>query len=78
MSKFLLNPLLQISKALVNLKIQFLIWKFLDFSPADLAAHSVSGPASPLAVPPPQAETIPRRPIQPARWSRLHVECLPF
>jgi hypothetical protein len=26
---------------------------FLDFSPADLAAHSASGPASPLAASPP-------------------------
>jgi hypothetical protein len=41
---------------------------------ADLAAHSASGPASPLAAPPPQAETIPRRSIQPARWSRLREE----
>jgi hypothetical protein len=49
MSKFLLNLLLQISKALVNSKIQFLIQKFflLTFGPADLAAHSAFGPASP-------------------------------
>jgi hypothetical protein len=47
MSKFLLNLLLQISKALVNSKIQFLIQKFffLAFGPADLAAHSAFGPA---------------------------------
>jgi hypothetical protein len=45
---------------------------FLDFGAADLAAHSASGPASPLAAPPPKAETVPRRPIQPARRSRLH------
>jgi hypothetical protein len=59
MSKFLLNLLLQISKALVNSKIQFLIQKFcfLTFDPADLAAHSAFGPASPLASLPPQAET---------------------
>jgi hypothetical protein len=59
MSKFLLNLLLQISKALVNSKIQFLIQKlfFLTFGPADLAAHSAFGPASPLASLPPQAET---------------------
>jgi hypothetical protein len=64
MSKFLLNLLLQISKALVNSKIQILIQKFffLDFGPADLTAHSASGPASPLAVPLPQAETIPAGP----------------
>jgi hypothetical protein len=47
MSKFLLNLLVQISKALVNSKIQFLIQKFLSFAfgPADLAAHSTFGPA---------------------------------
>jgi hypothetical protein len=51
MSKFLLNLLLQISKALVNSKIQFLIQKylFIIFGPADLAAPSAFGPASPLA-----------------------------
>jgi hypothetical protein len=50
MSKFLLNLLLQIFKTLVNSKIQFLIHKFffLTFGPADLAAHSAFGPASPL------------------------------
>jgi hypothetical protein len=49
MSKFHLNLLVQISKALVNSKIQFLIRKFffLAFGPADLAAHSPSGPAGP-------------------------------
>jgi hypothetical protein len=36
---------------------------FLDFGPADLASHSASGSVSPLAAPPPQAETVPRRPI---------------
>jgi hypothetical protein len=46
MSKFLLNLLLQISKALLNSKIQFLIWKFffLAVGPADLAAHPAIGP----------------------------------
>jgi hypothetical protein len=59
MSKFLLNLLLQCSKALVNSKIQFLIQKFffLTFGLADLAAHSAFGPASLLASLPPQAET---------------------
>jgi hypothetical protein len=58
MSKFLLNLHLQISKALVNSKIQFLIQKFffLTFGPADLAAHLAFGPASPLASLPPQAK----------------------
>jgi hypothetical protein len=64
MSKFLVNLLLQISKALVNSKIQFLIQKFsfLTFSPIDLAAHSAFGPTSPLALLPLQAETHPDRP----------------
>jgi hypothetical protein len=37
----------QISKALVNSKIQFLIQKifFFTFGPADLAAHSAFSPA---------------------------------
>jgi hypothetical protein len=49
MSKFLLNLLVQISKLLVNSKIQFLIQKFffLAFGLADLAAHSTSGPVGP-------------------------------
>jgi hypothetical protein len=66
MSKFLLN-LLQISKALVNSKIQFLIQKsfFLAFGPANLAARSASGPASPLVVPSPQAEITPAGPSSP-------------
>jgi hypothetical protein len=64
MSKLLLNLLLQISKALVNSKIQFLIQKFffLTFGPADLAAHSTFGLAS-LAVP--AGQNLPRQPIQP-------------
>jgi hypothetical protein len=64
MSKFLLNLLVQISEALVNSKIQFLIQKFffLTFGPADLAAHSAFGPASPLVSLPPQAETTPAGP----------------
>jgi hypothetical protein len=67
MSKFLLDLLLQISKALVNSKIQFLIQKsfFLAFGPANLAARSASGPASPPAAPSPQAETVPADPSSP-------------
>jgi hypothetical protein len=67
MSKFLLNLLLQISKALVNSKIQFLIQKFffLNFSPADFAPHSAFGPARPLASLPPQAKTAPAGPTSP-------------
>jgi hypothetical protein len=67
MSKFLLNLLLQISKALVNSKIQFLIQKFffLTFGLADLAAHPTFGPASPLASLPPQVKTAPAGPPSP-------------
>jgi hypothetical protein len=50
MSKFLLNLLVQISKVLVNSKIQFLIQKlfFFAFGPANHTAHSAFGPAAPL------------------------------
>jgi hypothetical protein len=67
MSKFLLNLLLQISKTLVNSKIQFLIQKsfFLALGPANLAARSASGPASPPAAPSPQAEIVPAGPSSP-------------
>jgi hypothetical protein len=72
MSKFVLNILLQISKALINSKIQFLIQKFFffTFGPADLAAHSAFGPASPLASLPLQDETAPAGPPSP-RVSRV-------
>jgi hypothetical protein len=67
MSKFHLNLLLQISKALVNSKIQFLIQKsfFLAFGPANLVARSASGPASPPVAPSPQAKTVPASPSSP-------------
>jgi hypothetical protein len=71
MSKFLLNLLLQICKALVNSKIQFLIQKFffLAFGPTDLAAHSAFGPASPAGLAVLAGRYHPRRPIQPVcRW----------
>jgi hypothetical protein len=66
MSKFLLN-LLQISKALVNSKIQFLIQKsfFLAFGPVNLAARSASGPASAPTTPSPQAEIASTGPSSP-------------
>jgi hypothetical protein len=72
MSKFLLNLLLQISKALVNSKIQFLVRKFFFLisarptlrGPRPLASQPTGRAAS-------QAKTVPRRPIQPARRSRL-------
>jgi hypothetical protein len=72
MSKFLLNLLLQISKALINSKIQFLIQKFLFliFGPADLAAHSAVGPAGPAGLSPlPQATA--HRPAQAAQPARV-------
>jgi hypothetical protein len=71
LSKFLL----QISKALVNSKIQFLIQKsfFLAFGPADPAARSASGPASPPAAPSPQAEIVPAGPSSP-RVGRVFTE----
>jgi hypothetical protein len=80
MSKFLLNLLLQISKALVNSKIQFLIQKFffLTLGPADLAAHSAFGPASPLASLPPQAETTPVGPPSPRIGRVFTGICFPF
>jgi hypothetical protein len=67
MSKFLLNLLLQISKALVNSKIQFLIQKsfFLAFGPANPAARLASSPASPPAAPSPRAKIVPAGPSSP-------------
>jgi hypothetical protein len=73
MSKFPLNLLLQISKALVNSKIQFLIQKFFfDFGPANLAAHPASQPSQPTGCAAPAGQNCPGRPIQPARRSHLH------
>jgi hypothetical protein len=81
MSKFLLNLLLQISKALVNSKIQFLIQKFffLIFGPADLAAHpafSPSGSRWPLS----SRGPIPTLPAQLAHvlMARLRKYVFPF
>jgi hypothetical protein len=59
MSKSLLNLPVQISKALVNSKIKFLIQKNLSSSLSGrlpLLAHSAFGPAVPLAPLLPQAE----------------------
>jgi hypothetical protein len=75
MSKFLLNLLLQISKALVNLKIQFLIQKsfFLAFGPFGIWPSQPTGHAVPIG------RNSPGRPIQPARRSRLRGKCgFPF
>jgi hypothetical protein len=67
MSRFLLNLLLQICKALVNLKIQFLIQKFffLILARPTLQPIRPLSPASPLAASPPQAETISVGPSSP-------------
>jgi hypothetical protein len=75
MSK-LLNLLLQISKALVNSKIQFLIQKFFFLfrpgRPCGPPGRPLS-PASPLAAPPPQAKTVPAGPSSP-RVGRVFTE----
>jgi hypothetical protein len=89
MSKFLLNLLLQISKALVNLKIQFLIQKFffLTFGPADLVAHSAFDPAGsrwPLLSHRPKPTGRPKRSARARRWRNcrsalsplIHAFCL--
>jgi hypothetical protein len=75
MSKFLLNLLLQISKALVNLKNQIFNSEilFLNFGPADPAARSASGPASPPVAPSLQAKIILAGPSSP-RVGRVFVE----
>jgi hypothetical protein len=73
MSKFLLNHLLQISKALVNSKNPIFNSEilFLDFDSADLAAHPASQPSQPTGRAAPAGQNRPGRPIQPARRSRL-------
>jgi hypothetical protein len=67
MSKFLLNLLLQISKASVNSKIQFLIQKFffLILARPTLRPIRPLSPASPMAVPPSQAKTVLAGPSSP-------------
>jgi hypothetical protein len=64
MSKFLVNLLVQISKALVNSKIKILIqiFFFFTFGPADLAAHSAVGPAGPAGLSPLTGRIQPCRP----------------
>jgi hypothetical protein len=72
MSKFLLIFLVQISKALVNSKIQFLIQKsfFFTFSPATL-----TGPLGLWLCRPPLASLLPQvkahRPAQAAQPTRV-------
>jgi hypothetical protein len=70
-SKFLLNLLVQISKALVNSKIHFLIQKlfFFVFGPANPTAHSAFGPAAPAGPSPLVGRSHPCWPIWPVhRW----------
>jgi hypothetical protein len=77
MSKFLLNLLLQISKALVNSKIQFLIQKSFSL----LSARPTLRPVRPLAQPAhrprrsPQAKIVPTGPSSP-RVGRLSLVSL--
>jgi hypothetical protein len=73
MSKFLLN-LLQISKALVNSKIQFLIRKFIfpDFRPGRPRGPLGLWPSQPTGRTAPCRPKAPSRPVQPACRSRLH------
>jgi hypothetical protein len=71
MSKFLVNLLVQISKALVNSKNPIFNSEilFFAFGPADLAAHSAVGPANPAGLSPlPQAEA--HRPAQATQPTR--------
>jgi hypothetical protein len=67
MSKFLLNLLLQISKALVNSKIQFLIQKFFSL----LSARPTPRPVRPLA----QPAHRPRHPRRPKLSRPAHPAC---
>jgi hypothetical protein len=54
MSKFLLNFLVQICKALVNSKIQFLIQKYFFFT---LGPGTLTGPAGPAGPSPPASQS---------------------
>jgi hypothetical protein len=78
MSKFLLNLLLQISKALVNSKIQFLIRKFFSL----LSARPTPWPVRPLAQPAHQPCHPHRlkssRPAHPARASVASLRKIRF
>jgi hypothetical protein len=80
MSKFLLNLLLQISKALVNSKIQFLIQKSCSL----LSAQPTLRPVRPLAQPAhrprrsPQAEIASAGPSSRASVASSREICFPF
>jgi hypothetical protein len=69
MSKFLLNLLLQISKALVNSKIQFLIRKFFSLLSARTTPRSVRPLAQPAQRPRRPRRPKESRPAHPARAS---------
>jgi hypothetical protein len=69
MSKFLLNLLLQISKSLVNSKIQFLIQKLFSL----LSARPTLWPVRPMAQPAHRLRRSPQAEIIPAGPSSLHV-----
>jgi hypothetical protein len=73
MSKFLLNLLLQISKALLNSKIQFLIQKFLFslFRPGRPCGPLGLWPSQPTGRTAPAGRNRPGRPIQSAHRSHL-------
>jgi hypothetical protein len=73
MSKFLLNLLLQISKALVNSKIQFFNSEiiFPCFRPGQPCGPFGLWPSQPIDRAVPAGQNSPGRPIQPARRSRL-------
>jgi hypothetical protein len=72
MSKFLLNLLVQISKALVNSKNPNFNSEilFFAFGPADLAAHSPFGPAGSAGLSPLLYHEA-HRPAQAARPTRV-------
>jgi hypothetical protein len=80
MSKFLLNHLVQISKAMVNSKIQFLIQKFFY----SLSARPTLRPTRPLAQPAPLASLLLRAEFKPAGPASPRVDgvfaevCFPF
>jgi hypothetical protein len=83
MSKFLLNLLLQISKALVNSKIQFLFGKeFFTFGPIGPAASWPARPLRPAGHRPfpfsPAGRTLVLGPSRPARQWRIGQNTSPF
>jgi hypothetical protein len=80
MSKFLLNLLLQISKALVNSKIQLLIQKSFSLLSAQPTLRSVRPLAQPAHWPrcSPQTEIVPAGPSSRASVASSREICFPF